>query len=173
MTLTSNQTLGLPQVVGIVQATNTIEPGANETEALPLLIQNVSDFSEWEYSATAEDKGTAGSLDLQPGLIYKGPPGQYVTVKLRDVDIAKSSISSTSPEAADSATLVITKNSAPAAECDEGFVNELDAVTAEFNLDGVVGPLVTNDVLRVTVQWTGEEADADLGLAQSAVIILS
>ena len=60
-------------------------------------------------------------------------------------------------------------NSLLVAGFDEGSVLEMDTATPEFNINQQIGPLVSGDVVRVGLVWTGE-ADADLTLPTAGEI---
>lgn len=161
----------VPALVGVVRPTHLIEPATEEGEALSLYFSGAADHPEWTLSETAEDNGTAGDWDLQPGLIYTGTSGMYVQVSIRDFDVLASIFPlAGSPEAGDLGELQVHINSDPVANSDEGLSDELDDSTVEFNLDAHVGPLNENDVIRVVFANVGEEADGDTQLPTAAVI---
>lgn len=155
------------QVLAEVPEAAIVEPGANEAEAVPLTAADWADAIEWEYSATAEDNGTAGILDGEPGLIYRGE-GTAVQVRVANFDTLEHGI--TPPEATDKAVLAVYKNSDVVAYADEGLNTHAAEIAVEGNLDTYV-TLSENDVLRVGVAFTGEEADADLDLAPGEVSV--
>lgn len=163
MTLTNSTKFNIMQVNGVVPELALSEPGANEAEAIPVTLTAVGDTSDWTYSATAEDAGTAGVLDGEPGVIYNGPNGNYVRVVLDNVDTIEHGI--TPPEATDTAALTLFKNSAVFDYGDEGFNTHAAEIAVENNIDTVMGPLNTGDVIRVGFSFTGEEVGADLDVA--------
>ena len=169
-----HERFNVPPLVGTVMANPLIEPGANEAEALPLLLDGVGNYPEWTYSDAAEDNGTAGILDLQPGLVYEGPQGMYVQVSIRDLDVSAAllGLGVGAPAATDTSELAVYVNSVLKHSSDEGPSTEIDDSTIEFNLDGLVGPLNESDVIRVVLAATGEEDDADLRLTSPAVITI-
>lgn len=170
-----SQKFTVAPMVGVIKVNRQIEPSAEEAESLPFYIDGVENYPEWTYSASAEDNGTAGILDLEDGLIYVGDSGMYVQVSIRDLDLtAAIGINSGTPEnnGEDTMELALYVNSVPVAHSDEGRVAEMDAGTPEFNLDAHVGPLNENDVLRVVINAVGEEADADTQISESAVITI-
>lgn len=120
------------------------------------------DGPEFEYSATAEDNGIAGILDLEPGLVFAGPTGLYTTAKVEvvSVSILEGTIA---PEATDEVTLAIFVNSAIWAIADEGYVTAggNSEVATEFNVSASVA-LTELDVVRVAVLTVnGDEAGQD------------
>ena len=137
----------------------SVDIGADAVFTLRV-VHRVDDAKDWTYSVTAEDSGTAGILDGEPGLIYSGPSGNYVRVSVDGFDTLEHA--STPPEASDKAALVLYRNSTPAGFSDEGFTTHAAETAVENNLDVEVGPLNEGDVLRAGVAFTGEEADADL-----------
>ncbi len=156
-------------MVGEVPEAALVEPGANEAEAVPVTMAEITDgLADWTYSATAEDLGTAGILDGQPGLIYNGP-GTAVQVRVRNFDTLEHAI--TAPEAADTAVMAIYKNSVLVAYADEGYSTHAAEIAVEFNVDTYVS-VVESDVIRVAVTFIGEEADADLDLAPGSIQIV-
>ena len=162
MSLTNSTKFNVVQQTGTVPEVALSEPGANLMEAIPVTLTNNADVQDMLYSATAEDNGIAGNLDGQPGLIYTGPQGNYFRVKLTNVDTIEHAI--TAPEATDTASLAVFINSVVADYGDEGY-NEHDAeIAVENNIDTLVGPMNTNDILRVGFVFTGE-VNADLDVA--------
>ncbi len=169
-----NERFSVAPMVGVVEVNPLIEPGANEAEAIPFAMDAVGNYPEWTYSETAEDNGTAGILDLQPGLVYEGPQGMYVQVSIRALDVSAALLGFGvgAPAATDTSELAIYVNSVLKHSSDEGPSTEIDDSTIEFNLDGHVGPLNESDVIRVVLAATGEEADADLRMVSPAVITI-
>lgn len=168
MTLTNNVKFNVQPVFGEVDEAALAEPGANLAEARALTLTADAEAQDYTYSATAEDNGTAGILDGQPGIIYNGPNGNYVRVAVSNMDTLEHAI--TAPEATDTAALAIYKNSEVAAFGDEGFSTHAAEIAVENNVDCVVGPLNTNDVIRVGIAFTGE-VDADLDVAPGEVTL--
>jgi hypothetical protein len=170
MTITNNVPLRGQQVYGVVPEAALVEPGTNEAEAVPVTIDSaiLGDSPDWTYSATAEDNGTAGILDGQPGLTYSGPSGVNFRVNVTNFDTVEHAI--TAPEAADKAVMALYKNSEVIDYADEGFTEHDAEIATEFNIDTLV-VLNENDVLRVGVAFSGEEADADLDLAPGEINI--
>lgn len=169
MSLTKSEKLTPFPMVGEVPEAAIVEPGANEAEAVPLTMAEVTDaVGDWTYSATAEDNGTAGILDLQPGITYNGPP-TAVQVKITGFDTLEHAI--TAPEATDTAALTIFVNSTVHDYADEGFSTHAAEIAVEGNISTYV-PLNEGDVLRVGVSFVGEEADADLDLAPGSISIV-
>jgi len=131
-----------------------------------------NETGDWTWSATAEGRtgevagDTGVDVDGDPGLIYSGPAGNAVRVSFKNLDVAAGLIA---PEAADTVTAAILKNNDVIAFADEGFVAELDAVTAEFNADTYVGGLQSGDVIRVALIGGGEET-LDLDVAEGGSV---
>ncbi len=168
MTLTNSTKLSVQAAYGEVPEAALVEPGANLVEAVPVTIDAalLADSPDWTYSATAEDKGTAGNLDGQPGLVHNGPTNHY-RVQVTDFDTIEHAI--TAPEATDTAVMAIFKNSEVVDYADEGFSTHAGEAATEFNIDTIV-TLDESDVLRVGMVFTGE-ADADLDLAAGSINI--
>jgi hypothetical protein len=126
------------------------------------------------YSATAEGRTgevpVAGNdLDGGPGLIYSGPAGGAVTVEVVGLDVTTGAIGG--PEATDAVTAAVFVNNDIVAVADEGFVAELDSVTAEFNMATYVGNLQPLDVIRVGVfNNTEESVSLDIALGGKALV---
>lgn len=168
MSLTNSKKLSGWSIAAEVPEAALVEPGVNEAESVPLTSTDYDDYTaQFTYSATAEDNGTAGILDGQPGLIYNGEAGA-VSVSVRNFDTLEHAI--TLPEATDKAALAIYKNSDVVAFADEGYSTHAAEIAVEGNVDTYVS-LVEGDVLRVGVAFTGEEADADLDLAPGELTI--
>lgn len=167
MALTSNKKLSGFSIAAEVPELALAEPSANLVESIPLTSTDYDDYTAFfTYSATAEDLGTAGNLDGQPGLIYNGEGGA-VSVSLRNVDTLEHAI--TAPEATDKAALTIFVNSTAMGYGDEGFSAHASEIAVENNLDTYVS-LVEGDVLRVGFTFTGE-ADGDLDVAPGELVI--
>ncbi len=168
MSLTNNTKLRSVDLNGDFEAVADVNLVAETPEAQPITLSAgiaANESGDWAYSATAEDNGTAGNLDGQPGIIYTGPNGNAVRVKVTNFDVDEESIIA---DPADSATMGIYVNSSLVAYADEGFVAELD-ITAEFNVDTYVGGLQSNDVIRVAVIG-GTEETWEAGVAEGGTI---
>lgn len=168
MSLTNNTKLRSVDLNGDFEAVADVDLVAETPEAQPITLSSgiaANESGDWAYSATAEDNGTAGTLDGQPGIIYTGPDGNAVRVKVTGFDVDEESIIA---DAADSATMGIYVNSSLVAYADEGFVAELD-ITAEFNVDTYVGGLLSGDVIRVAVVG-GTEETWEAGVAEGGTI---
>lgn len=181
MSLTNNRQVTRTRIEGLTSPVGLFDGNANLVKAIPLIMDGNGETGELAYSATAEDAGTPGDLDGQPGLIYTGTPGGFVNVQVSDFDVKASPTSATTPESSafveageiaaveDSVSLNVFINSDIAGHCDEGSVVEMDTATAEFNMDQQIGPLVSGDVIRLGLVWTGE-ADADLSLPTAGAV---
>jgi phosphohistidine swiveling domain-containing protein len=170
MTLSRHQMFEAQKpIYGETDEVALVEPGANEAEATALTITIDAEAADWTYSATAEDNGTAGIVDAQPGVIYNGPNGGYAQVRVTNYDTLEHAI--TLPEATDTAALAVFKNSEVVAYGDEGFNTHAAEIAVENNVNTYVGPLKTGDVIRVGMVYAGEEADADLDLAAGELFI--
>lgn len=169
MSLTSNVKFNVQSVDGTVDELALCEPGANEAEAIAFTLAEVGELGDWTYSATAEDNGTAGIVDAQPGVTYNGPNGNYFRVQITNVDTVEHAI--TPPEATDKAALAVFRNSVQVAVGDEGLNTHAAETAVENNLDTLVGPFNEGDVMRIGLVFTGEEANADLDVAPGEVSI--
>ena len=149
------------------------ETVAEAAEALAL--EGVSPNPHWEYSATAEDNGTAGSLGGQPGLIYKGEVTSAALVNVRALTLAAGSIT---PEATDKIAAGIYKNSELAATLDNESVaneyvfDELDSETIVAECDTIVDAVAPGDVIRVAIIGLGEET-VDVDVAVGGAVSVS
>lgn len=152
MTITNNTRFNIEPVLGETDEDADVSLIAGVAEATALTIP--TEQTEFVYSAIAEDNGTAGILDGQPGLIYKGPNGGYARVKVQNHDVLEHAIIAI-PETTDTVALAIYKNSEVADYGDEGFVTQ-NEIAIEMNVDTVVGPLQTNDVIRVALVGGGK-----------------
>lgn len=130
--------------------------------------------ADWSYSATAENRpgeiAVAGvDLDEGPGLIYDGPAGGAVRVKVADLDILEGTIAA---EATDSYVVGLYLNNDLIAFSDEGVtVIGTGETIVEHNLDTYVGNLQPLDVLHVAVLGLTEETvDYDIALGGNFAI---
>lgn len=160
MSLSKHAGLHDPIKFSFTEAAAAEVSAAEENESLALTADGAESVN-WTYSATAEDNGTAGDLDGEPGVIYRGEGTQAVRVSIRDLDLAEGT---SPPEATDEVTIGVYKNSTLVAYADEGFVSELDTETAaEMNVDTVVDAVGENDVIRVgLIGDNGETIDIDV-----------
>jgi hypothetical protein len=169
MALVTNKQVGNAAYFTTTEAAAAeVQSGTEATEALALTI--AAEDANWEYSATAEDNGTAGALDTEPGVVYKGDATQPVLVRIEGLDISAGTIA---PEATDEATIAVYKNSELVAYADEGMVNELDAVTHEMNLSTIVDSVSTGDVIRVVLEAgdaTTEAIDVDVDVTGNVTV---
>ena len=92
MTITNNTKIAVEQTSGVVPELALVEAGANLTESVPVTMTGIADAPDWTYSATAEDNGTAGNLDGQPGLTYSGPATNHFRVKITNFDTIEHAI---------------------------------------------------------------------------------
>ena len=171
MTLTNSTKFNVQPIYGETDEVALAEPGSAEAEALEFTLDSaaLADSPDWTYSATAEDAGTAGDLDGQPGLIYNGPSGNQVRVSIANFDTIEHAI--TPPEATDKAVMTVFKNSEVVDYADEGFSTHAGEAATEFNIDTLVAPVNEGDVIRVGLSFSGEEADADLDVAPGSINI--
>jgi hypothetical protein len=123
-------------------------------------------------TAIAEDIGTPGGLDGQPGIIYTGP-GATVVVEVSDYDLMEGS--GENPDfGVDYITLAVFKNSELVGDADEGLQNLALETPHEFNAEVTV-TLAPGDVLRVGVASMaegGNGADADYDLASAGTFTI-
>lgn len=149
--------LKIANMTGDLPAAAAAEVGGAETaEALALTVDSGSN-PDMTYSATAEDNGTAGALDGEPGVIYSGPAGatNALRVTAKNVDVTEGTIA---PEATDLVSVGVAVNSDIVAIADEGFVAQTGSAL-EFNVDTIVA-VNTSDVVRLVLlaQSSGENA---------------
>lgn len=169
MTLSKNQKFAIEPVLGEVDEDGDVSLIAGVAEATAVTVP--TEQTEFAYSAIAEDNGTAGILDGQPGLVYAGPNGGYARVKLQNVDVVEHATIAV-PDAGDTVALAVFKNSEVAAYGDEGFATQ-NEIAIEMNLDTVVGPLQTNDVVRVGLVGGGLLETASWDIAAAGTITLT
>ncbi len=164
--INSQSLRGVQQIQGSFTDATAAETAGEEAEALALTVTDHSNEVDWEYSAIAEDNTTdvhqqgeaiaPSELDLQPGLLYKGPSGISVQVMVTELDILEGAISLA--EENDSLNVAVYLNSTAMIESDEGLSRDLDTETAvEFNLRGTVHNIQESDVLRIGIYSTTEE----------------
>lgn len=170
MSLTGNKSLVPQQAAVEVPENATVEAGATGAEAFPLTAANFADNLDWTYSATAEDNGTAGVLDLQPGLIFAGEAGG-VAIQAAQIDLIEHAIAP--PETADEYTVALFKNSTPIQYADEGFVVQTGAAI-EFNVGPTYIDMAEGDVLRLgLIMATGDEVgEVDFDLDASGTLVI-
>lgn len=147
------------------------EAAAAETVAegsVALAMEGIAPNPHWEYSATAEDNGTVGALDGQPGLVFKGEVQAAARVNVRALTLAAGTIA---PEATDKVAAGIYKNSELVSTLDNESVanefvfDELDAETIVAECDTIVDAVAPGDVIRVALIGLGEETvDIDVAL---------
>ena len=167
MTLTGLDSFKVLDLQGEIDADGEVVGGTANAEALALTIVGDDESNDWTYSATTEDKGTAGLLDGEAGITYNGPSGIFVRVQ------ADGSVftDGATMAAIDFATLAIYKNSEIQQFADEGYVS-IEETTHTFNVRGIV-QLDEGDVLRFGVSFLGEEDDVDVDVAVTPFSITS
>lgn len=138
----------------------------NTNEAQPLEPNSSAGrTNDWTYSATAEDNGTVGALDGQPGLVFNGPNETVVTVGFADFDMTEGTIAG---EATDEIDMALYINSTETTESDEGDSEHSVGGTVEFNLADTDVSLENGDVVRFVVQMAASnEDDADYDILNS------
>jgi len=135
-------------------ATAAIVAG-EENEALALTVSDATNPVDWTYSATAENPGSTGDMDGQPGLIYNGPSGICAHVLINGLDILEGTIAG---EENDSVGVAVFLNNTFQFGSDEGLQRDVDTETAvEFNGDGVIYTIQETDVIRIGIYSTTEE----------------
>lgn len=170
--LVASQGLDPQDFTGDFPEATAAEVGNDVAEALAITV-TTANTADWTYSGTAEDNGTAGSLDGQPGVIYNGPAGQTVGVRVRfsNLDVAEGAI--TVPEAGDRFYAGVWVNSTLVAISDEGVFTELDTETAvECNLDTVI-EVKGGDVVRIGVAGSAGTETSDLDIAEGGAVLLT
>lgn len=162
--------LGVSADFSEAAAAETVAEGA---EALAM--EGASISPHWEYSATAEDNGTAGALDGQPGLVFKGEVQAAARVNVRALTLAAGTIA---PEATDKVAAGIYKNSELVSTLDNESVageyvfDEMDAETIVAECDTIVDAVAPGDVIRVALIGLGEET-VDIDVALGGAISVS
>ncbi len=168
MTLTNSTKIATASVQAEVPEAAAVEAGATGSEAFTLTSADYDDQIDLVYSATAEDAGTAGVVDGQPGLIYGGP-GTGVRVAWANIDLLEAAI--TGPEAADTAVVALFVNSTVVHYSDEGVNTFAAEIAVEFNGDTYVS-LAEGDVLRLGIETTGEVGEVNYDLAPGELMIV-
>ncbi len=128
------------------------------SEALALEVDGAVDQKVWEYSATAEDNGTVGVLDGEPGVIYTGTNTRPVIVSFSNIDYSAGTIA---PAATDTVGFAVFKNSTEQGIADEGYVAELDTATVEMNGTILIDSVATNDVIRAVLVCRNEDTSEE------------
>ena len=148
------------------------ETAGEEAEALALTATGLS--PDFEYSATAENPGSTGEMDLQPGLIYKGEVTRPVMVRVDALTLSGGTIA---PEATDQIVAGIFKNGTLVATldnesvADEYILDELDAETGVMKGGTIVDAVAPADVIRVGILGLGAETvDVDVAAAGSVSV---
>lgn len=167
MTISNNKKFAIEPILGETDEDGDVSLITGLPEATALTIP--TEQTEFVYGATAEDNGIAGELDLQPGLVYAGPQGGYARVKVQGHDVVEHAIIAV-PEATDTVALVIYKNSDVADYGDEGFVAQ-NEIAIEMNVDTLVGPLNTGDVIRVALKGGGKLETASWDVAPGTITV--
>ena len=179
--INSQSLRGVQQIQGSFTDATAAETAGEEAEALALTVTDHSNEVDWEYSAIAEDNTTdvhqqgeaiaPSEMDLQPGLLYKGPSGISIQVMITELDILEGSIE---PEEGDGLNVAAYLNSTPMIESDEGLSKDFDTETSvEFNLRGTIHNVQEGDVVRFgmygtseeTVDWDNEEATGEWSIS--------
>lgn len=154
-------------ISGDFELGNNIETSNNTTPvALAVTLANAAKNSpDWLYSAAAEDRGIAGVLDGQPGIIYSGPAGTtgYLRTHFHNVDVEYADEGLADPDNEDTVSLDIFVNSVSVLTSAEGqtaLANE--AAEVEFNVEAGTLALVEGDVVRFAlVPVVANEASID------------
>ncbi len=159
-----------------------LETVAEALVAIDLEPSDNTNVTNFLFSEDAEHKGLAGTLELDDGLIYKGPHGNYVHVKCDEMEIFEGTIAPANtdlvvPVVIINSVLFDTFNTEDARRVVDGaggtkvtdvnetkgsgFVSEIDTeVSVEFHYEGIVGPLNSGDVIRFGL-LSGNEATSD------------
>ncbi len=156
---------GVQQIQGSFADMTSGDTAGEEAEALALTVTDLTNVVDWTYGATAEDNTTdihspgeqtpPSEMDLQPGLVYSGPSGVTIQVKITELDILEGAIE---PEEGDGLNVAVYLNSTPFGESDEGRQQDFDTETAvEFNLTVAIPNVQESDVLRFGMYGTSEE----------------
>lgn len=140
------------------------EMTAEGSEALAL--EGASPNPHLTYSATAEDNGTAGALDGEPGVIYSGPVTTALRVSVAGLALSEGTIA---PEATDDIAAGVFKNSTLVAtlatEAGVSVITETDAFLATMEGDVIVDAVADGDVIRIGLISLNEETvDIDVAL---------
>ena len=159
MTLSTKPLDRFYPLYGEIDETAVVEPSAEEAEALPLTLDNLSGATTFVYNVSTEDNGTVGILDDEAGITYSGPSGQIVRVKTAGFV----GTDGAGLEATDAVQIVVYKNSTKVIDSDEGS-SEIAETTVTFNIDGLV-QLDEGDVIRFGTESVGEEVDGDIDVA--------
>ena len=153
---------------GRFTAEEDAELAENTNEAFPLDVRSAYRTPFWEYAAAMEDNGSAGALDLDPGLKYLGPSGIFI-VGFDNLDAIEGTITGESTDEIDIAVYV---NSTETIECDEGDTEyPTGEAVVEFNLADTQLTLETGDVVRFVRQMAAsneDDPDTDWNLTQAS-----
>lgn len=160
---------------GDFAAAAALEVDAGEAAALSMTADvgayGATGTADLVYTPTAEDNGTAGEMDGQPGLVASGiPVGIRVPlrVSVRNLDISEGTIA---PEATDRIAAVVSVNSSIDLVSEQGFVAA--DVSTEHTIDGTIY-VAQNDVVRFAVLAATDSEDAlDIAVAERGEVTLS
>lgn len=152
------------------------DTAGEEAEALAFTTTGVS--PDFEYSATAENPGSTGEMDLQPGLIYKGEVTRPAMVRVDALSLSGGTIT---PEATDTIVAGIFKNGELVATLDNESetdaaesayaIDELDTATAVMKGGTIVDAVAPGDVIRVGLLGLGDETVQTAVAAGGAVSV--
>lgn len=146
---------GVQPIQGSFTDATAAELAGEEAEGQILTVTDMTNPVDWAYSATAENPGSTGEMDQQPGLIYSGPSGISAHVQVRAMSIIEGA--GGAPVEGDTFGFAVYKNGVPIFGSDEGLIQDLDAeVAVVFNLEGVVPNIQESDVIRFGLFGTGE-----------------
>lgn len=162
MTLTNHRTLHHVQMIDPALTEDArIQPDAEEAESL-----GVSDVTglltastDWAYSGTAEDNGTAGRLDGDRGLTYSGPSNHTVRISVQGMSVSEHG--SEAGDSEDLSCLVIFRNSEVVLFGSAGYAAHTTETPEATSIDGSA-TFNENDVLRVGFDFKGENPESDL-----------
>lgn len=145
---------GVQPIQGNFTDATAAELAGEEAEGQALTVTDSTNPVDWTYGATAENPGSTGEMDQQPGLVYSGPSGITVHVKATQ-NIIEGGI--TAPAEGDTFGFAAYVNGTAIIQSEEGVVKDLDVETAVvFNLEGSIPNIQESDVLRFGLFGTGD-----------------
>ena len=141
---------------GTFEVEEDIEQLENTVVGRPLVPRSIYANPFWDYSATMEDRGEAGSADSTPGLKYLGPSGLFI-IGFNELNVIEGTITG---EANDEMNVQVYVNGVNTIESDEG-TQEYPAGEAdvEFNLADTILTLETGDVVHITSSMAASNED--------------
>ncbi len=123
--------------------------------ALALTIDEGAGHPDLTYSTEAENPGSTGNMDLDPGLVYTGPAGTtgYFVVAVTNADAVYAAEGIADPDNEDTVSVDVFVNATAVITSDEGqSAAASEGIVIEFNVTAETVALTEGDVLRFALQ---------------------